>query len=98
MKNLFVGQKVRIVGTDYYGNPKHNPTGLTGIIRAEGSFVGAYSGNLYRWQVWIGDDHGIFANSDELEPILDPPELADPAEFAKFLEDNKYREEVKSNA
>lgn len=76
MKKLFVGQRVRLVGTwEGFGD---NPVGQEGHISKRGG-TGARTRKEYDWTVVTDSGRAVQCDSHEIEPIL--PEGAAPSEF-----------------
>jgi hypothetical protein len=76
MKNLFIGCRVRIVGSWCGIGP--SPAGQEGRIRDRGAY-GLYSLREYEWSVEVGGGRCIAADSEDLEPIEPPHEASDYA-------------------
>jgi hypothetical protein len=75
--NFFIGQRVRVVGTEWNGiGPK--PTGKEGRITGRG-FTSLTSGRRYDWELHVPGYAWFCADTGELEPIL--PSGAHPSEF-----------------
>ena len=71
MSRFYVGQRVRIVGRDYFGKGE-NPSGLEAVIsQGPGSFLGPCTGRPYTWIVRTTTGREIWANSSDLEPATD---------------------------
>lgn len=71
MSKFRVGQRVRIVGTEYHG-PGNGPCGQEATIeQGPGAFKGPWSGIVYTWIVMTVTGRRIWANSEELEPATD---------------------------
>jgi len=78
VNGLFIGQRVRIVGYQWFGMDTH-PSGLEGVLdKHEG--IGAYTGKVYEWRVHTKCGRRILCDSHDVEPIL--PEGAQPSEFS----------------
>lgn len=78
VNNLFVGQRVRLVGCEWNGDTP-NPTGLEGRLRRP-TGPGVFTGKWYEWTVDTDCGRSIQCDSHEVEPIL--PEGAQPSEFS----------------
>lgn len=78
MVSLFVGQRVRIVGHQWFGDTEH-PGGLEGVLYKP-DCVGAYTGKVYTWGVATKCGRKVLCDAHEIEPIL--PEGAQPSEFS----------------
>lgn len=74
MTRFYVGQRVRIVGIEYFGCLT-SPRGLEAIVTGIGSFFGELSGINYTHEVSTGS-RKILVNSYEIEPATDSYDLS----------------------
>ncbi|MDT3468945.1 hypothetical protein [Stenotrophomonas maltophilia] len=70
MSKFFVGQRVRIVGTEGPKGPWHMPppTGKNGRIVKEGA-IGATTQRHFDWEVLVDDFGPVQCDSHEIEPV-----------------------------
>lgn len=78
MSKFFIGQRVRIVGTQYFGTGP-SPTGEEARITRRG-VIGETTGFPYEWEVTTAHGRRVQCNGCELEPIL--PEGHTPSVYS----------------